>query len=267
MNARILVVAMMAGAPLAHAADLDAGRVRVTTVCAACHGANGVSVAASIPNLAGQKADYLAAQLKAFRSGDRKDDLMNAVASQLGDADIEDLSGFLAALPAASSSTEQSALLPAVATSRVTLPADFRASFTRYLIQDFPDRKQVRHYYANVPALEAARSGTPLPAGSVILFEVFSGIPDEQGKPRTDDDGHLSAGELLGYGAMEKQAGWGATIPEMLRNDDWNYAPLTAEGAQRPGFNQAVCLACHKPRAGDSHLFTLKELGERARRP
>jgi cytochrome c553 len=43
--------------PLADAADLEAGKAKVATVCAACHGAAGVSVSDSIPNLAAQRAD------------------------------------------------------------------------------------------------------------------------------------------------------------------------------------------------------------------
>jgi cytochrome c553 len=41
-------------APIVHAADIDAGKAKVQSVCAACHGANGVSVSDAIPNLAGQ---------------------------------------------------------------------------------------------------------------------------------------------------------------------------------------------------------------------
>src|SRR6266851_3807991 len=56
-------------APLAHAADVEAGKAKVATVCAACHGASGVSVSDTIPNLAAQRAGYLEAQLKALKDG------------------------------------------------------------------------------------------------------------------------------------------------------------------------------------------------------
>src|SRR6185295_15962807 len=62
----------LALAPAARAADIGAGKARVETVCAACHGANGVSVADHIPNLAGQRAAYIENQLKAFKDGARK---------------------------------------------------------------------------------------------------------------------------------------------------------------------------------------------------
>ena len=50
-------------APMTQAADVEAGRARAATVCAACHGANGVSVSDAIPNLAAQRTGYLEAQL------------------------------------------------------------------------------------------------------------------------------------------------------------------------------------------------------------
>jgi hypothetical protein len=52
----------------------------------------------------------------------------------------------------------------------------------------------------------------------------------------------------------------------MLRNEDWNYAVFTLQKQQRPGINQAECLACHKPLAKDSYTFTLKQLAEVAKR-
>src|SRR6266446_7101146 len=70
-------------APLAHAADIEAGKAKVATVCAACHGAGGVSVSDTIPNLAAQRASYLEAQLKALKDGTRKNPIMNAIAAQL----------------------------------------------------------------------------------------------------------------------------------------------------------------------------------------
>src|SRR2546422_11714727 len=65
-------------APVAHAADIEAGKAKVATVCAACHGAGGVSVSDTIPNLAAQRAGYLEAQLKALKDGDRKSTRLNS---------------------------------------------------------------------------------------------------------------------------------------------------------------------------------------------
>lgn len=49
--------------------------------CTACHGATGVSIAPTYPNLAGQKATYIVKQLKDFQSGARKDPTMTAMAA------------------------------------------------------------------------------------------------------------------------------------------------------------------------------------------
>ena len=83
--------------PLApvHAGDAEAGKKKAV-VCSACHGADGNSVNPLWPKLAGQHAAYLTKQMKAFRSGERKDPVMAPMAMPLSDTDIEDLSAFYA---------------------------------------------------------------------------------------------------------------------------------------------------------------------------
>ncbi len=259
------LLAVLAGSAVAQAADVEAGRDRVNSVCAACHGRNGVSVAAFIPNLAGQKAEYLTNQLQAFRGGDRKDDLMSAIASQLNDGDIDNVAAFFAGLPGPAVGASPSGLLPNVAETRVGFPADYKTSFARYMKLDFPETREVRHFYANPAAIQAARAGHALPDGSMILVEVYDARIDEQGNPVHGNDGFFEAAQLKGYAAMERQAGWGAALPDMLRNENWNYAPFTADRVIRGGFNQAICFACHKPRPEDSHLFTMQQLRAFAR--
>jgi cytochrome c553 len=61
-------------------------------VCSACHGANGNSVNAEWPRLAGQSAVYITEQLRLFRSGVRNNPVMKPLASALSDQDIADLS-------------------------------------------------------------------------------------------------------------------------------------------------------------------------------
>ena len=64
----------------------------------ACHGANGISQIPMYPNLAGQKEQYLAIQLKAFRAGERKNMVMAPMVAGLSDADIENLAAYYASL-------------------------------------------------------------------------------------------------------------------------------------------------------------------------
>src|SRR4051812_27065583 len=92
---------VLAFAPLSHAVDIEAGKAKVATVCAACHGQNGVSVSDTIPNLAGQRAAYLENQLKAFKDGTRKGPnatrpaaIMNAMAAQLSPAQMADVAAY-----------------------------------------------------------------------------------------------------------------------------------------------------------------------------
>lgn len=81
----------------ANAADIAAGKAKSAT-CAACHGAAGISAIPMYPNLAGQKEAYLVKQLKAFKSGERKDPVMSAMAMPLSDADIANVSAYFASL-------------------------------------------------------------------------------------------------------------------------------------------------------------------------
>lgn len=67
--------------------------------CATCHGAKGISSNGQIPALAGQQANYIEAQLKAFKEGSRTNPGMQGVAAGLSEADIESLATFFAGLP------------------------------------------------------------------------------------------------------------------------------------------------------------------------
>jgi cytochrome c553 len=254
-----LTIAVLAGAT-ASAADLDAGRAKAAEVCAACHGAQGVSVSDAIPNLAGQKARYLEVQLNALKDGSRKNAIMNAIAAQLTADDIANVAAHFAAQQGASAGTAKSEFLPNVAKTGVAFPENYKSTFTKYHTINFPDTKQVRYYYANPAAMAAAKAGKPLPDGSVLFAEVYSVKQDADKKPVMGPDGFFVADQLVGYTAMEREASWGRDIPEMLRNENWNYAVFTAAKAPRPGINQAECLACHKPQDKVSYIFTLKEL-------
>jgi cytochrome c553 len=251
--------------PAAQAADIEAGRARVQAVCAACHGANGQSVSDTIPNLAGQKAVYLENQLKALKDGSRKNPTMGAIAAQLGAEDIANVAAYFASLPGVGSAAK-SEFLPNVAKSSVRFPDNYKDTFVKYHTINFPATRQVRYYYANPVALKAAREGRNLPDGSVLFAEVFSAKLDADKKPASGADGFFVADQLLFYTAMAREAGWGKDIPDLLRNEDWNYAIFTTAKQPRPGVNHAECLACHKPLDKVSYTFTLKELAAAARR-
>lgn len=69
--------------------------------CTACHGPTGAGIPAQFPRLAGQYAEYTAAQLKAFRSGERGNDpnrMMRVIAERLSDGEIAALADYIAGL-------------------------------------------------------------------------------------------------------------------------------------------------------------------------
>lgn len=80
----------------AHAAgDANQGKTK-TAVCAACHGADGNSVVANFPKLAGQNEKYLMKQMKDIKSGARPVPEMTGLLDNLSDQDLADISAYFA---------------------------------------------------------------------------------------------------------------------------------------------------------------------------
>ncbi len=72
------------------------------SACAACHGTTGAgNPAAKFPSLAAQHADYLQAQLKAFRAMERSNDagqMMRSIAAKMTDPEIKAVSSYVQGL-------------------------------------------------------------------------------------------------------------------------------------------------------------------------
>ncbi len=69
--------------------------------CAACHSPDGAGIPAQYPRLAGQHADYIATQLKAFRTGERANDpnsMMRMIAAKLSDKEISAVAEYITGL-------------------------------------------------------------------------------------------------------------------------------------------------------------------------
>ena len=117
MLAGALLVTAAAGADEADVTTrLHAEKIAIT-VCGTCHGPAGNSTQPKFPRLAGQKASYLVAQLKAFRAQTRGDPdaigYMWGMASELDDATIEALGAYYAAQKPEPSSSGGSSLMGA----------------------------------------------------------------------------------------------------------------------------------------------------------
>ncbi len=70
--------------------DAAAGKAKAGT-CAACHGADGNSTNAEYPKLAGQHATYMVEQLELFKSGERKNGIMQGMAAPLDEETMKNL--------------------------------------------------------------------------------------------------------------------------------------------------------------------------------
>jgi cytochrome c553 len=93
----ILFIAMLSVTANA-LADAESAKATATSLCAGCHGPQGISAVDAYPNLAGQKKAYLASALKAYREKTRTNGMMNAMASSLKDQDIDDLAAYFSGL-------------------------------------------------------------------------------------------------------------------------------------------------------------------------
>lgn len=71
--------------------DLVKGEASFTAVCASCHGADGNSGTPVNPKLAQQHPEYLVKQLQEFKSGKRKNAVMQGFASALSDEDMKNI--------------------------------------------------------------------------------------------------------------------------------------------------------------------------------
>ncbi|HZV55109.1 MAG TPA: c-type cytochrome [Rhodocyclaceae bacterium] len=106
-----LMTAMLAAAAIANAnepakvaykADPAKGQVIASTVCVACHGADGNSPVSANPKLAGQHADYLFKQMKNFKAADGKqpervNPIMNGMIAAYTEEQMRDLSAYFSA--------------------------------------------------------------------------------------------------------------------------------------------------------------------------
>lgn len=260
----VLVLAVLCNTSNTNAAAHDGEMI--ASACQACHGVDGISVSAEIPNLAGQKQDYLVAQLQAFKSGARKNELMNAIAAQLDDAQTKVLANYWSALPV-SGSTAVDAQTPAARSSPMTFPDDFPNGFSEYRRDDSAGQRSISIYYANEAALAAARAEAPLPNGSMIVVGFYSAKADASGIALRDAQGRLQIDQLQQYSGMQSQASFGDEIPELLRNGDWRYGLFAANGSRKDAVNYAQCLACHKPLAKDNYVFSWSALLKAAHAP
>ena len=88
---------------IAFASSGDAFRgLLIARRCNHCHGSEGFSSEAAVPNLAGEDLLYLWKQLEDFRSGKRESHVMQPIAGALSPRDMTDVAKYFSMLPTAS---------------------------------------------------------------------------------------------------------------------------------------------------------------------
>lgn len=88
------------------APDIEAGKKKAR-MCFNCHGAEGNSKRSNFPSLAAQKPAYLVNQLRAFRDGTRKNGMMQNMAANLSDQEMNNLAAFFASVNNVSAGGDQ----------------------------------------------------------------------------------------------------------------------------------------------------------------
>ncbi len=238
----------------AHAGGDASAAATKSQACEACH----LATTGDTPQLAGQRETYIVKQLKAFKAGDRKHPVMNAITSVLSDADMDNIAAFWN-----KRSPTDTTVPPNVAAAqktKMTFPKDFPKGFVLYRTVAKPDGATVAKQYINNAGFAAVKAGKDkLPDGTIILVENYGK------KPGAAKDSLETDGPPKAYEGMEARAGWDKGFPELLMNHDWNYAVFGPDKSVRNEVNQAICLSCHIPAASKDYVFTLDHIQDKAR--
>lgn len=92
----VLSFSVAAQTPKENPPDLAKGEAAYNATCAACHGSDGISVVPAQPTLARQHPQYLLKQLRDFKSGQRANPVMAAMAASLDEATLKGIAYWLA---------------------------------------------------------------------------------------------------------------------------------------------------------------------------
>src|ERR1700757_5459796 len=90
-----LLAALMLASQSAFAQDPIEAKAKA---CAPCHGEAGIPTQKNIPVIWGQNAGYLIYQLRDFKSGARKNDIMSPIAATIDPADVSALATYFSKL-------------------------------------------------------------------------------------------------------------------------------------------------------------------------
>jgi cytochrome c553 len=98
MRAKFIAVLLLMPLAMSTSALADDPIEAKAKVCTTCHGENGVPQLKTTPGIWGQNAGYLFYQLRDFKSGSRKNDLMSPIAASLDQKDLLPLAEYFSKL-------------------------------------------------------------------------------------------------------------------------------------------------------------------------
>jgi hemoglobin len=146
---------------------------------------------------------------------------------------------------------------PPVRDGELALPADYK-TWPKFLAAvQRPDARQVREIYMN-PDARAATAASGFATGTVFVMENYAAKARVDGTLEIGYDRKLVKGELLRVFVMAKDAGWGADVPESLRNGNWVYAAWLPNGQKAPD-DTNDCRTCHLPVADKDFVHRYDE--------
>jgi cytochrome c553 len=171
---------------LAVSGDPEAGAQKVA-VCGACHGPNGNSVNPEWPNLAGQHASYIAAQLALFKQGARTNVVMSPNAMLLSEQDMADVAAYFSRQPLAGLEADPSLY---AAGERLYRNGDVSRGLPACMACHGPEGKgngpaqypslRAQHSLYTYAQLKAYASGERKPAANAMMQAIAPKLTDEE---------------------------------------------------------------------------------------
>jgi hypothetical protein len=129
-----------------------------------------------------------------------------------------------------------------------------------YTTVDRADNKQYRELFSTPEAIEAVRTGKPIPSGTVLTLVQYKAKLNAAGEPEKDANGRFIKGDLIGYTVMEKRTGWGGEYPDEVRNGEWEYQAFKADKTPNDKANLKACFTCHRPLDKQDFVFSFDKM-------
>ena len=230
--------------------------------CGQCHAPDGNGIGSHFPGIAGQQASYIKAQLQAWKAGTRANDplgLMKTVADRLTDAEIDDLSAYYAAQPAAAPTPAKNAPTPVAGDAKVAAE-DVHSGEVPQQGAPPAGRETDASGYFQSPARDALPDG---PFGAVIgqgqaIFENTNAHPVSSkyvGNDHACGNCHLDAGRLAASAPL--WAAWVAYPAYRSKNKKVNTYIERIQGCFKYSMNAQASSAGGPPAADSDAIVSL----------